>query len=190
MDPIVAEQDKKKKKRIIIIVLILLLLLLLLISFLVLHKKEYEITFDTNGGSEIASVKVKENDKIQAPEDPTKEGYVFAGWYYQDELYDFNTPVKCDMTLKAEWFEDGDAEVEGVELNATQLSIAPDGTAELIATLLPENAKYVKLIWSSSDESIATVDENGNIKALREGTVTVTVTTEDGKYTASCTVKI
>lgn len=189
MQKTLLEKIKQNKKRTFIISAIILLIFLILF-FLIFFKKEYEVKFNSNNGSEIVTVKVRENDKVEKPEDPTKEGYSFAGWYYNDELFDFNTLVKHDITLQAEWEELNNAEVEGITLNATELSLLPDGTAILNATLLPENAKQVKLIWSSSDESIATVDENGNIKALKEGTVTITVATEDGKFTATCTIKV
>lgn len=181
--------SEKQKKKIIIIAAIVLLLIIILLFFL-LHKKTYEITFDSNGGTDIASVKVRDGDKLEKPDDPTREGYIFEGWYYLDELYDFEKPVKSDMTLKAEWAEQGTAEITGIQLDVTELTIAPDGTAVLVATLQPEDAKQVKLIWTSSDESILTVDENGNIKALKEGTATITVTTEDGKFSASCKVVV
>lgn len=44
--------------------------------------------------------------------------------------------------------------------------------------------------WESSDKSVATVDANGTVKALKEGTATITATTADGKHTASCTVTV
>ena len=171
-----SKNDKTENKRILIIVAIILILLVILF-FMFLFKKQYTITFDSNGGSEVASVQVRKNDKVKRPDDPTKEGYVFAGWYYNDELYDFDLPIKKNITLLAKWGEGGTAEVEGITLNVTELSIAPDGTAILVATLLPENAKQVKLIWESSDTDIVTVDENGNIKALKEGNAKITVST-------------
>ena len=182
------ENKKNNKKTVIIILLILLFIFLVIMCLWLFSRKMYEVTFDSDGGTEITSVKVKENDKVKKPDDPTKDGYVFAGWYYLDELYNFDTPVKQDMTLKAKWTEL--IALEGLSLSATELTIAPDGTAVLTPILQPENATDVKLIWTSSDESIATVDENGNIKAIKEGTVTITVKTADGKYTVSCTVKV
>ncbi len=182
--------DEKNRKQIIIISAILLLLLLIIIFLLLFMNKKYDVTFDSNGGSEVAAVVVKKNKKIEEPEPPTKDGYTFAGWYYNDELYDFNTPVKHNMVLKAEWAVLGNAEIEGVALNATEVTLAPGGSAVLVATLLPENAKATKLIWTSSDESIAVVDENGNVKAIKEGTVTITVTTEDGNFVATCTITV
>ena len=190
-DTIKEDQEEKNKKKIIIIIASIIVLLIILFTLILCFKpKYYEVIFDSDGGSIVETVKVKENDKVIKPTDPEKEGFEFAGWYYNEELYDFDTPVKQNMTLKAKWEEGNTVEVEGVKLNVSELTLSPDGTAVLEAILLPENAKEVKLIWSSSDESIAIVDENGNIKALKEGEVTITVKTEDGKYTASCKVTI
>lgn len=182
--------EKKQKKKVIIVVIVIILLIALLLLLMMLRKKECIVTFDSNDGREVISVKVKENEKVEKPDDPIREGYTFVGWYYNDELYDFEMPVKEDITLKAEWLEGEAVDISGIVLNVEELSIAPEGTAVLVATLQPENAKIVKLIWSSSDESIATVDENGNIKGIKEGEVTITVATEDGKYTAECRVKV
>lgn len=183
-------ENETMKKKIMIGCIIFIALLIIILLMWLFKTKVYKITFDSNGGSEVSSVMVKENNKIQKPDDPTKDGYIFAGWYYNDELFDFETPVKQDMVLKAEWEEEGNAEIEGVELSATELSLAPNGTALLEATILPENAKPTKLIWTSSDESIVKVDEFGNIQALADGTAIITVTTEDGGYTATCTITV
>ncbi|MDR0682503.1 MAG: InlB B-repeat-containing protein [Dysgonamonadaceae bacterium] len=66
----------------------------------------YTVTFESNGGSEVAPQTVVHNDKATEPEDPTKEGNTFAGWYSDSELttlYDFDTPVTADITLYAKW---------------------------------------------------------------------------------------
>ena len=65
----------------------------------------YTITFDTAGGSSIDSIVVKENDTITKPDDPTKEGYTFLGWYIGDEEFNFEDLVKSDLTLVAKWEE-------------------------------------------------------------------------------------
>ncbi len=79
--------------------------------------------------------------------------------------------------------------VTGVELNLTELTLNIDESETLTATISPANADNKNITWSSSDESIATV-ENGVVTAVGEGTATITVTTEDGGYTATCTVKV
>lgn len=63
----------------------------------------YTINFDTNGGSSIDSIVVKENDAIIKPNDPTKEGYEFNGWYLNDTEYDFTKKVTEEITLMAKW---------------------------------------------------------------------------------------
>ena len=63
----------------------------------------YTITFDTMGGSSIDSIVVKENDKISLPEEPTRDGYEFQGWYIGDDEYNFEDLVKSDLTLTAKW---------------------------------------------------------------------------------------
>ena len=79
-------------------------------------------------------------------------------------------------------------DVTGVTLNKTELSLTVGESATLTATAMPANATDKSVMWSSSDPSVATV-ENGRITAVGEGTATVTVTTSNGK-TASCTVTV
>ncbi|MGE5398332.1 MAG: Ig-like domain-containing protein [Chitinophagales bacterium] len=79
--------------------------------------------------------------------------------------------------------------VTGVSLNKTSLSLTPGGQREtLIATVTPDNATNKTVTWSSSDANVATVDDKGNVTAVSAGTATITVTTEDGGYTATCEV--
>ncbi|HEY8445051.1 MAG TPA: InlB B-repeat-containing protein [Bacilli bacterium] len=67
---------------------------------------EYEITFESNGGSKVASVKVFHDQKLQAPVNPTNGEFIFAGWYVDSALlvpYDFNEPVTRSFKLYAKW---------------------------------------------------------------------------------------
>ena len=72
------------------------------ITLLATYEDVYSVFFDSNGGSKVASGTVK-GGKIAKPEDPTKSGYKFLGWYLEDKAYDFSTEVKDNMTLKAKW---------------------------------------------------------------------------------------
>ena len=78
--------------------------------------------------------------------------------------------------------------VTNVLLDKTSLGLTEDETAQLNATVKPDNATNKAVTWSSSNENVATVDQNGNVKAVGAGTATITVTTEDGNKTATCTV--
>lgn len=69
----------------------------------------YTVTFDTQGGSKIDSIKVKRNSVVDEPEAPTKDGYTFEGWYTDKECteaYDFDTKVTKNITLYAKWTEE------------------------------------------------------------------------------------
>ena len=76
--------------------------------------------------------------------------------------------------------------VAGISLNKTSTKILIGGTEQLTATVYP-SASYT---WTSSNPAVATVSSTGLVTAVAKGTTTITVTTEDGGYTASCTVRV
>ena len=76
----------------------------------------YTVSFDTDGGSEIADVEVNSGSTVAKPTDPVKAGYTFDGWYAEvngDTEYDFNTEVMSDITLYARWKKVPAAKDEG-----------------------------------------------------------------------------
>lgn len=78
--------------------------------------------------------------------------------------------------------------VEGVKLDQTSAALDDGHSLQLTATILPDSARNKELIWSSSDTSIVRVDDNGLVTAVpgREGTATITVTTYEGNFSATC----
>ncbi len=81
-------------------------------------------------------------------------------------------------------------DVEGVYLDYTEAELVAGKTVELTAEVVYEDSTFKGVTWSSSDESIATVDEQGVVTAVAEGVAVITVTTNDGNYTAECTVNV
>ena len=79
--------------------------------------------------------------------------------------------------------------VTGVKLDQTELSLYTGESKTLIATVQPSDATNKNVTWSSDKPEVATV-ENGKVTAKAAGTATITVTTEDGKKTATCTVTV
>ena len=79
--------------------------------------------------------------------------------------------------------------VIGVTLDKTTLELFTGGSATLTATVEPGNATNQNVTWQSDNADVATVD-NGTVTAVGAGETTITVTTEDGGYTASCTVTV
>ncbi len=80
--------------------------------------------------------------------------------------------------------------VTGVTLSDASISINTDSTYTLAATVMPVDAVNKNVTWSSSDNAIATVDSNGVVSGAASGSATITVTTVDGGYTASCEVTV
>ena len=91
----------------------------------------------------------------------------------------------CEITVSPEPIP-----VTGISLNQTTLAIEVGKTETLIATIEPENATNKNIIWNSSDESIATVSEEGVVTAISEGTAIISATSEDSEYTASCDIVV
>ena len=82
-------------------------------------------------------------------------------------------------------------EIEKISIEAEKETLTKIGeSTELKVKIEPENADAQKLIWKSDNEMIAAVDENGKVTAIGNGTAIITVTTEDGKNTASITITV
>lgn len=67
--------------------------------------EKFVVSFDTDGGSSILPIEVKQNEKVVKPTTPTKEGYVFLTWQLDGVDFDFNTPIIKNITLIATWEE-------------------------------------------------------------------------------------
>ena len=80
--------------------------------------------------------------------------------------------------------------VTGVSLNTSTLNLIEGGTGTLIATVLPETATNRNVTWSSNAPGVATVNSSGKVTAVSAGTATITVTTVDGGFTATCAVTV
>lgn len=80
--------------------------------------------------------------------------------------------------------------VTGISLSKSETALTVGASETLTATVSPENANNKNVSWKSDDTAVATVDQNGKITAVGKGSATITATTEDGKYTATCTVKV
>ncbi|MBE6520955.1 MAG: hypothetical protein E7Z68_07615 [Thermoplasmata archaeon] len=84
---------------------------------------------------------------------------------------------------------DKDKSVTGVSLDKTSLNLEVGGTSTLVDTVSPSDATNKNVTWSTSNASVATVS-SGKVTAVSVGEATITVTTEDGKKTATCKVTV
>jgi uncharacterized protein YjdB len=101
------------------------------------------------------------------------------------ETVDGGFTASCTVTVTLQ-----PTRVTGVALDPSTLTLTAGETGTLSATLTPGNAANQNVTWTSNNANAATVDANGVVTAVAEGTATITVETEDGGFTASCTVTV
>lgn len=86
--------------------------------------------------------------------------------------------------------DDDKVEVTGITITPLSQKVKVGKSTTFVATVTPDNATNKKVTWSSSDEKIATVNENGVVTGIKEGTATITATTEDGNKKATATITV
>lgn len=148
-------------------------------------KNSFEVTFPEAGeytfedgaihcswwGSDLGTDKTQDNPgepNLNAP--TTEDEFSF--------MPDFNVSVD----------EDTRTHVESVTLDKTELQLEIDDTAQLTATVSPEDATYKDVTWSSSNTRVATVDENGQITAVAEGEAEIKAVAEGKEAVCKVTV--
>ncbi|WP_042463936.1 InlB B-repeat-containing protein [Neobacillus dielmonensis] len=116
-------------------------------------ERNHVVTFDTNGGSAVASQVVNEGGKIVQPEDPTRSGYLFGGWFSDAKLetpWNFDMPVTTDMTLYAGWKK------------IVVLSATPSASVEQLGD--NKNKLTIKISEALSDGSTNVISETFSIR--------------------------
>lgn len=143
-------------------------------------KREAQIRISVPNGSGSAA--------WDASNDPSHKGMTSSlSSTEQMPLYDANTNEKL--------FGDEPGPIvvippTGVEIVPATLTINKGQTKTLTATVSPENATNKKVTWKSDDESIATVNNDGEVTAVKKGNVKITATTVEGGITAECAVEV
>ena len=213
---------KSNKKRILFVLAILTMALVLSCALVACNKtdspdapkKEFTITFDTRGGSEVKPITIAEGATITLPRNPTKEGYIFDGWYLSDEFIEkFNATqtISSNITVYAKWKEDGGNQDEKQSYTITfdtqggsevkSITIAEGETITLPSN--PTKEGYIFDGWYLSEEFIekfnATQTISSNItvyaKWKEDGnqdekqTFTVTFDTQGGSEVKSLVLK-
>lgn len=99
--------------------------------------------------------------------------------------------AKCIVTVKDEENEDPNSvKVEGVKIDPTSMILKIKEEKQITAEVVPENATNKKIQWVSEDTTVASVDENGKVTGVSQGTTKIKAVSEDGGKEATCEVTV
>ncbi len=141
---------------------------------------KYTVSFDAAGGSEVKAITVDTGAKVSKPVDPTRVGYLLVDWYLGEDVYDFDTPVSSDITLKAVWgkavgteadlrtaIEEGNSSIIVLTNDvAIKKALYIDGNKNIE---LDMNRKKISLDADSEAYGIITVKGKGKLKITGNG---------------------
>ncbi len=147
------------------------------------------VKFVDGDGKAVKTQKVPYFGSATAPTSATKAptlefSYVFKGW---DGSY---SQVISDTTVKATFDQVVNTRVIGIGITDSRTSIPSGMTYQFKATVNPSDATEKGVKWSVSDPSVASIGSDGTFKALKQGSVTVTVTSVDGGFSESVQVTV
>jgi uncharacterized protein YjdB len=101
-----------------------------------------------------------------------------------------NDGVLCTGSFDNVTVSAGSIPVTGVSVSPASATLSVGGTQQLTATITPGNATNQTKNWSSSNTGVATVNSSGLVTAVASGTATITVTTQDGGFTANASIAV
>ncbi len=142
----------------------------------------YTVTFQMQDGTELDTQTVLYGESATAPATDSVPGYVFAGW---DKDFDAITE---DTVVTGKYVKE--SEYAYITLNCDKLTMDKGNSSILSYSLTPSNLTNEEITWSSSDGGVATVDENGIVKAIGVGIATITATVTSSKEKATCLVTV
>ncbi len=155
---------------------------------------KHSVTYDIDGGTGSAPEggQYAEGETFVLPTyDGTKDGYIFEGWMFGGTVYDEGeivTMISEDMTFVANWVPWKG--VTSISLSETEIFLVRGEARVLTATVYPTDATVKDVVWTSSDESVATVDGYGKVTAVGPGEAIITATAVGGGASASCEVTV
>jgi uncharacterized repeat protein (TIGR02543 family) len=136
----------------------------------------YTVTFDPNAEDVVvdpAAIEVPHGSAIGELPTPTRDGYVFAGWFYDDEKVDANLIITGDITLTARW----DVLITSIRINAIAIETVRRGQVRQFTVTLNDGASDAGIHWKTANTALAEVDDDGLVTIKNViGTVVLTAT--------------
>ena len=152
----------------------------------------HTVTFHSHGGSAVQSRQVNAGAVVGFLATPTRNNHTFAGWFTAASggtRIDAGRVVTGNVTFHARW--------NPILPNRVTIGNAQSNNPLLVGrarnlsvNVLPTNAANRNVTWSSSNTRVATVNNRGQVRAVRPGTTTITVRTNAGNQVARATIRV
>lgn len=131
-------------------------------------KVTYVVNFNTDGGNSVSNQIINKDGTITKPQDPVRDGYKFLGWYSNNVLFDFNTPVTTNLELVAKWEKVKDNSTTGTttttKKNDTTSSTTKKTTTKKNDTTNTTTTKKTTTTTTEAKKYTVKFDSNGGSK--------------------------
>ena len=131
-------------------------------------KVTYVVNFNTDGGNSVSNQIINKDGTITKPQDPVRDGYKFLGWYSNNVLFDFNTPITKNLELVAKWEKAKDNSTTGTttttKKNDTTSSTTKKTTTKKNDTTNTTTTKRTTTTTTEAKKYTVTFDSNGGSK--------------------------
>lgn len=158
----------------------------------------YTVTFDVNGGSAVDAQKVVSGAQATQPDDPTRSGYTFQGWYSDSGLttaFDFTAAINADTTIYAKWSRNSSGGGGGGGSYNPSYTITAEDTENGSITVSPSRASSGSTVTITVDpdsgyelDELTVLDKNGKeVKLTKKSDSKYTFKMPSGKVTVEAT---
>lgn len=131
-------------------------------------KVTYVVNFNTDGGNSVSNQIINKDGTITKPQDPVRDGYKFLGWYSNNVLFDFNTPIAKNLELVAKWEKAKDNSTTGTttttKKNDTTSSTTKKTTTKKNDTTNTTTTKKTTTTTTEAKKYTVKFDSNGGSK--------------------------
>lgn len=161
-----------------------------------LNVKQCTVTFQ-RGSRVVATRMTIKGDPVDTfPKNPTREGYYFKGWYTKNGVeFSQGDSVQKNMTVYAKWISKKSVKpitkiTLGYDRYTTFYSNSDVDTFRIPYRVSGGSGLKIGLVWKSSNTKVATVNQKGVVRVRGIGKATITLSTEDGKVSDSCKLRV
>lgn len=137
-------------------------------------KVTYVVNFNTDGGNSVSNQIINKDGTITKPQDPVRDGYKFLGWYSNNVLFDFNTPITKNLELVAKWEKAKDNSTTGTTTTTKKNDTTSSTTTKKTTTTTTEAKKYTVKFDSNGGSKVSSKEVTSGSKVTKPSNPTRT----------------